>query len=210
MRSLVALLALAAILLGPAAAAAQDATPPAGAPVAGEVLDPALCTVAPRSPASLLALATPAAAAAAAATPAAPEIPFGAFAGAPADPETAAAYAAFVREFWACNGSPDFRQVLALVTDEELRRSFAPEDLAAIARPPEGTPEAGAGPGPTTLFAVLGVAVLADGRVGAYSVVDTPGDPLLVEVNYLIAAETAEGWRLDRFVCFDEAGGLCA
>ena len=100
--------------------------------------------------------------------------------------------------------------MLALVTDEEVRQAFAPEDLVAIAQPAEGTPEPGAGPGPTTLFAVLGIEVLPDGRVGAYSVVDTPFDPLVVEVNYLIAAETADGWRLDEFVCFNEVGGYCA
>ena len=208
--------ALAAALVLSAAAAAQDATPPAGTSAAGEALDPALCTVAPKSADELLALATPAASPATpAAAPAAPEIPFGAFAGTPADAETAAAYADFVRLFWACNGHAEYPRVLALLTDEALRRDFPPGMLIAIAQPSEGTPEAGEGPGPTTLFAVLGIEVLPDGRVGAYSVVDTPFDPLVVEVNYLIAVETADGWRLDEFVCFDEAGGylggaLCA
>jgi hypothetical protein len=206
------LAALAATFVLPATAYAQnDATPAAGTPVAGEVLDPALCTVEPRSAEELLALATPAASLATpAATPAAPEIPFGAFAGTPADAKTAAAYTAFIRQFWACNGHPEFPRVLALATDEEVRRSFAPEDLIALAQPVEGTPEPGAGHDPTTLFAVLGIEVLPDGRVGAYSVVDTPFDPLVVEVNYLIAVETPDGWRLDQFVCFNEVGGYCA
>jgi hypothetical protein len=210
-RTLLLAAALAAPL-GPAAATAQNAaTPEAGTPVAGDVLDPALCLVEPRPAAELLALATPAASPATpAVTPATPEIPFGAFAGTPADAETAAAYTAFIRQFWTCNGHPEFSRVLALLTDEEVRQAFAPEDLVAIAQPAEGTPEPGAGPGPTTLFAVLGIELLPDGRVGAYSVVDTPFDPLVVEVNYLIAVETADGWRLDEFVCFDEAGGYCA
>ena len=202
--------ALAAALVLSAAAAAQDATPPAGTPVAGEVLDPALCTTDPRPADELLALATPAAAPATpAATPDAPEIPFGAFAGEPTDAETAAAYTAFVRQFWACNAA-ELPRLLALLTDETVRRDFPPGLLIELAQPTEGTPEAGEGPGPTTLFAILGIEVLPDGRVGGYSVVDTPFDPLVVEVNYLIAVETADGWRLDEFVCFDEAGGYCA
>jgi hypothetical protein len=211
-RTLLLAAALAAPLVLPTSASAQnDATPTAGTPVAGEVLDPALCTVEPRPAEELLALATPAASPATpAATPATPEIPFGAFAGTPADAETAAAYTAFVRQFWACNGHPEFSRVLALITDEEVRQAFAPEDLVAIAQPAEGTPEPGADSDPTTLFAVLGIELLSDGRVGAYSVVDTPFDPLVVEVNYLIAAETADGWRLDEFVCFNEVGGYCA
>ena len=212
-RTLLLAAVLASTLVLPAVASAQnDATPAAETPVAGEVLDPALCTVEPRLAEELLALATPAASPATpAATPAAPEIPFGAFAGTPADAETAAAYTAFVRQFWACNGHPEFSRVLALVTDEEVRQAFAPEDLVAIAaHPAHSTPEADAGHAPTTLFAVLGIEVLPDGRVGAYSVVDTPFDPLVVEVNYLIAVETADGWRLDEFVCFNEVGGYCA
>ena len=205
-RTLLLAAVLVSTLVLPTAASAQnDATPAAGTPVAGEVLDPALCTVEPRPAEELLALAAPAASPATpAASPAAPEIPFGAFAGTPADAETAAAYTAFVRQFWACNGHPEFSRVLALVTDEEVRQAFAPDDLVAIAQPTEGTPEPGADSDPTTLFAVLGIEVLPDGRV------DTPFDPLVVEVNYLIAAETADGWRLDEFVCFNEVGSYCA
>jgi hypothetical protein len=211
-RTLLLAAALAVTLVFPAAATAQnDATPAAGIPVAGEVLDPALCTVEPRPAEELLALATPVASPAApAATPAAAEIPFGAFAGTPADAETAGAYTAFIREFWTCNGYPGISRLLALLTEEEVRQVFAPEDLVAIAQAPEGTPEPGAELEPITLFAVLGIQELPDGRVGAYSVVDTPFDPLTVEVNYLIAVETADGWRLDEFICFNEAGGYCA
>lgn len=209
-RSLLASLVVFALsLLAALPVSAQDATP-AAEPQAGEVLDPALCDVVPRSPESLLALATPAADVSPAATPAPPEIPFGGFQGTPADSETAAAYTAFIREFWTCNGSQDVFQVLALVTDEELRQSFAPEDLLAIAQPEEGTPATGEVDTATTLFAVLGIEELPDGRVGGYSVVDTPFDPLLVEVNYMVAVETADGWRLDDFLCFDEAGDFCA
>jgi hypothetical protein len=60
------------------------------------------------------------------------------------------------------------------------------------------------------IFAILGIQELADDRVGAYVVVDTPFDPLPVEVNYMIAIETPEGWRLDEFVCFDAMGEYCA
>ncbi len=61
----------------------------------------------------------------------------------------------------------------------------------------------------TALFAILDLERLPDGRVGAFVVVDTAGDPLPVEINYQIAAETAAGWRLDDFICFSEVGQLC-
>lgn len=61
----------------------------------------------------------------------------------------------------------------------------------------------------TAVYAILDVERLADGRVGAYVIVDTPFDPLPVEINYQIAVETDDGWRLDEFICFSGEGRLC-
>ena len=102
----------------------------------------------------------------------------------------------------------DLPRFLALMTDAEAVRAVPPEAiLAAVA--PQGTPGTALEAGQTALFAILDIERLADGRVGAFAVVDTPFDPLPVEINYQIAAETPDGWRLDGFICFSEVGQLC-
>ena len=189
---------------------AQD-DPQAATPIADRIIPlPAECIVEPRSAESLIALATPTGEASPAATPPAPDIPFGAFAGTPADAETAAGYTDFIRLFWACNNTGDIARILPLLTDDEIRQGFFPEDLIFFAQPAEGTPEPLLEEEHAAIFAILGIQELADDRVGAYVVVDTPFDPLPVEVNYMIATETPDGWRLDEFECFDAMGGYCA
>jgi hypothetical protein len=126
------------------------------------------------------------------------------------DAETSAAYTAFIRLFWACNNANDFARILPLLTDAEIRRDLLPEDILFFAEPVDGTPVPLAEEEYAAIFAILGIEELPDGRVGAYVVVDTPPDPLPVEVNYMIAVETEQGWRLDEFVCFDAEGGYCA
>jgi hypothetical protein len=186
---------------------AQEATP--ATPTADRIVPlPSECTVAPRSPKALQQLATPEPRDATA-TPAAPTIPFGAFAGTPVDAETAAAFTAFIRLFWACNNTGDMSRILALVTDQEIRQAFPAEDILYFAEPAEGTPVPFAEEELGVIFAILGIEDLDDDRVGAYVVVDTFFDSLPVEVNYMIATETADGWRLDEFVCFDAVGGYC-
>ncbi len=210
-RGIAVVLTLALALMASAAPVdAQEGTP-AATPTADRIIPlPEECTVEPRSGESLMALATPTDDATPFATPAVPEIPFGAFAGTPVDAETATEYTAFIRTFWACNNTGDMTRILSLVTDEEIVRSFPPEAILSFADPAEGTPvplmqnELGA------IFAILGIEDLGNERVGAYVVVDTFFDPLPVEVNYMVATETAEGWRLDAFVCFNEVGAYCA
>ena len=211
-RGIVVVLTLAIVLIASVAPVkAQDGTPVAP-PTADRIVPlPSECTVTPRSPESLIQLATPeAVAATATTTPAAPAIPFGAFAGTPADAETAAAYSTFIRLFWACNNAEDITRIMALLTDEEIRQAFLPEDILFFAEPAAGTPAPLTEEELATIFAILGIEDLGNERVGAYVVVDTPHDPLPVEVNYMIATETAEGWRLDEFVCFNEVGGYCS
>ena len=207
---IVSVLALVAIVCTTIPVSAQEATPPA-TPVADRIVPLAAdCMVEPRPAESLIALATPTTDGTPTATPAAPEIPFGAFVGTPADAETAAEYTAFIRLFWACNNTGDITRILSLLTDEEIRQGFLPEDLLFLAEPAAGTPVPLTEDELAAIFAILGIQELAENRVGAYVVVDTPNDPLAVEVNYMIAIETSQGWQLDEFVCFNESGGYCA
>ena len=201
----VVLLALVAASALPAAA--QEATPAAGAERAAFVPGPEECTVAPRSPEDLRGLIATPAASTPAVLPTPPAVPFGAPDGEPADPATVEALTALVRQEWACANADDFPRMLALYTDDLVRRFFPPEALEEFAA--GGTPEAVPAVERTALFAVLDVELLGEGQAGAFVVVDTAGDPLPVEVNYYRFAETADGWLMDDFVCFDEAGGLC-
>jgi hypothetical protein len=183
----------------PAIAAAQDATPPAGP----EVPAPEECVVEPRTPEELEAIAS--GSSSGFATPPLTDVPFGAPDGEPADAETAAAFTAVVRESWACLNAGDWPRFFALLTEDEMRQGFG-ADIVALGSSP-------AAPYPpdqqTAVYAILDIEVLPDGRVGGFVVVDTSGDPLPVEINYQIAAETEDGWRIDDFVCFSASGGLC-
>jgi hypothetical protein len=177
----------------PAVAAAQDATP---AP-------PEACVVAPLTPEELEAIA--AGETSSFATPTLTDVPFGAPDGEPADAETTEAFTAVVRESWACLNAGDWPRFFALLTEDEMRQNFG-ADIVALG----GSPVAPYPPDQwTVVHAILDVEVLPDGRVGGFVIVDSPTDPLAVEVNYQIAVETEDGWRLDDFVCFSESGGLC-
>ena len=204
-------------------AAAQDATPAADR----SVPQPEECTIDPISTESLFALATPTAATPAEmhATPGAEEIapprlevPFQAPDGEAVDPQTAQAVISVIRQEWACLNANDSRRILALYSDGLIRRSFAPEDLLRIAEGAsldvfgqvvEGTPTAIPPAEQSALIAVLDIERLDDGRVGAYVIVDTFGDPLPTEVNYYLITETDGGWLLDDFLCFDAEGQYC-
>jgi len=198
---------LALVAAGVASAAAQESTPTAGADRAAFVPVPEECTVAPRSPEDLTGLLATPASGTPAAEPTPPAVPFGAPDGEPADAETAEELTALVRQEWACANADDFPRMLALYTDDLVRRFFPPEALEAFAA--EGTPEPVPPAERTALFAVLDVELLGNGQAGAFVVVDTAGDPLPVEVNYYRFVETPDGWLMDDFVCFDEEGGLC-
>jgi hypothetical protein len=192
------------VLLAAGVLPASAQTP---APVPGrDVPAPEECTVEPLSPEELEAIASAEPDAAAFATPSLPNVPFGAPDGEAADAETTAAFAEVVRESWACLNAGDWARFFALLTEADIRRNFAPSDILALGSSP-------AAPFPvdqqTAIIAILDVEVLPDGRVGGFVIVDTPGDPLPVEINYQIAAETENGLRLDGFVCFNATGGLC-
>lgn len=197
-------------LLAVPVASAQEATPAADVPSdrTAFLAAPAECVIGVRLPADVNALATPLAGGAAAASPVAADdaIPFGAPDGEPADAETAAAVTAIFRQTWACQNGGLWPRFFALLTDDEVRRNFSPEDVTnLLAQPPVELPEEEQ----TAVYAVLDVEILPDGRAGAYVVVDTVGDPLPVEINYMIALETEAGWRVDGFICFSDTGGLC-
>lgn len=152
---------------------AQEATP-----VAELVTpDPAVCQVAPRPAESLAAfIGTPPAGAA---TPvgAAPA-PFVPPAGTPADAATVAGVTATAEELFACYNANDLARVVALFTDDYLRRSFAAEGVTAdalrlFAAPPEARPAA-----EWEAISVRDVRLLPDGRVGALLVGRNPAtDP---------------------------------
>lgn len=186
-------------------AIAQEATPERE--VSPFVVDPATCTVEPLSPEELQTLAaSELVISAPAASPVAHDVPFAAPDGEPADPETTEAVTAVIRESWACLNAGDWARFFALLTEQEVRQNFAPQDITGLtAQPPAPAPP----DQQTAVFAVLDVERLPDGRVGAFVVVDTAGDPLPVEINYQIAAETDDGWTLDDYICFSETGGLC-
>ena len=199
--------------MDPAVALAQEATPAAGR----DVPAPEECTVEPRSAESLTGVfATPAAG-----TPMAertpPAVPFGAPDGEAADPATAEAVTAVVRQEWACVNANDFPRLLALYTDDLIRRVFSPEDIEAmtgasvnaLGTVTPGTPEPVPPAEQTALIAVLDVEVLGEGRAGAFVLVDAFGDPLPVEVNYYLLAEADGEWLIDDFICFDAVGQLC-
>lgn len=180
-------------------ASAQDATPPARP----EVPAPEACTVEPRTPEELEAIAS--GSTSSFATPALTDVPFGAPDGEAADAETAAAFTAVIHESWACLNAGDWPRFFALLTEDEMRQGFGPDILALGSLPPAPFPA----DQQTAVYAILDIEVLPDGRVGAFVVIDGPSDPLPVEVNYQIAVETEDGWRIDDFVCFSASGGPC-
>lgn len=152
---------------------AQEATP-----VAELVTpDPAACQVAPRPPASLTAfLGTPPAGMA---TPVGSvPTPFVPPSGAAADAATVAGVTATAEELFACYNANDLARVVALFTDDYLRRSFAAEGVTAealrlFAATPEARPAA-----EREAISVRDVRLLPDGRVGALLVGRNPaGDP---------------------------------
>ena len=146
------------------------------------------------------------------------EVPFQAPDGEAVDPHTAQAVIAVIRQEWACLNANDTPRVLALYSDALLHRAFAPADLLRIAggasldvfgQVVEGTPTAIPPAEQTALIAVLDIERLDDGRVGAFVIVDTAADPLPTEINYYFLTETADGWLIDDFLCFDAEGQYC-
>ena len=218
-RPLVFVVALLALLAASPRAAAQDATPAAGAfPITP---DPADSTVEPRSAEELLALwydpeGTPLAAAA---TPTAEQaaavtIPLGP----PADAATAAAVAATVSGVFSCFEAGDALRAYAHFTDD-LARQFGPppgtpreEAEAFLAAPlddeapegatPEGEPVGGEAAG-LQIVAVTDVMELADGRVGAFIVSRDAGQ---LDTVYVAFERRGERLLADELVDFAPLG----
>ena len=198
MRRLVLLVPLVAALLAPLAfgrlapAAAQRDYP--------VTPDPADCAVAPRDPDDLLALwyddGTLIASPAAEDAPAEATIPLGE----PADADTVAAIEETVLAVFGCFAAGDFLRATAYFTD----------DLAANYGPEPGTPEDDArafleaDPEPEgnegRILAITDVMALGDGRVGAFVVEETGGDPPFS--SYVLFVEEDGAWLVDELIEF--------
>ena len=205
-----ALVALVGLVVGDTLpAAAQDATPGAGAEQFPFSPDPAECTVEPRAADELLALwyGPDGSPVAAAATPAIEEvatevtIPVGP----PADGATAAAVADTVRQVFACFAAGETLRAYALFTDD-LAREFGPEPgtpreeaEAFVAATPEPGAEGEAG----EIVAITDVMDLADGRVGAFVVDRSAGPP---DTVYAIFERDGDRLLVDEVVDFAPVG----
>ena len=204
-RSLALLAALVLLaLVGPTHAGAQDATPPTGS---GEAPGPEECRVEPRPTEELIALwfradvaGTPVVAPAEPAVMASVPAPLGE----PADAATAAGVTAAVREGLACFNAGDFGRAMALFSDDLVRR-FGPEpgstpaDVGAFLGAPAPVPADRR----TRLIAVTDVAVLADGRTGAFVVGDDPTSPRAgPETLLFLFVEEGGRWLVDGVVEF--------
>ncbi len=194
---------LAAVMAAPAAA--QDATPEAGAMAFPITPDPAACQVEPRSTDELLALwYTPEGSPVPAATPTwgAQTTSLTLPVGPPADQATSLEVVGTISEVFGCFASGDFVRATALFTDD-LVRGFGgePGTTAEEARAfLEMTPEAGMeGDGQERVIAITDVMDLGDGRIGAF-VVDESGGQL--DTVYAIFERQEDRWLVDEIIDF--------
>ena len=163
--------------------------------------DAANCQVEPRSADELIALwfapdGSPIAAPADEEEPSEVTIPLGE----PADEETVAAIEAVVVEVFSCFAAGDFGRATALFSDE-LTASFGPELGVGEQEARdflEATPEPEAEEG--RILAITDVMELADGRVGAFVVEQTEGDPPLS--SYAIFVQEEDGGLVDEVIEF--------
>jgi hypothetical protein len=188
------LLAVAGSLPGDATVLSRGATPV----VASGIPDPAECSVAPLPRAAFPGPdASPVPATEYStlpdAVPTEGELP----GGPSADPATAAAVAAAVRQYIACVNTGELLRVLALATDAEVRRFVAEEGPVTPWRYAElATPLPSPPSGRTSLLAVDGARVLPDGRVGVVvraRIAVPPHDT----VTLFVFARVGDRWRLD-------------
>ena len=181
------------VAVGPVPAAAQQDFP--------VTPDPAACQVEPRAADDLLALWYGPAGSPVAALPngeAATEVVISL--GPPADAATVAAIEATVVEVFACFAAGDFPRATALFTDELVAR-FGPEPgtpeeeaRAFVEATPEPEGE------PTLILAITDVMDLGGGRVGAFVVERSGGDPPLT--SYAVFVESDGRWLVDDVVEF--------
>jgi hypothetical protein len=183
------LLALVATLVTPVLASAQEASPE---PELGPP-SPAECRIAPRSDAEIAAFAgTPIVAA----TPVAEE-PMELPEGTQADAETVAGITRTLREVIACAEANDLPRLLALYSDEAVRRFVLAAEPVPIV---PGQPTAGPGTRPATPPAaadrtpvVQEARLLPDGRVAALVTLVAPGSRVVV----VIFVQTGDRWLID-------------
>lgn len=164
--------AVALLVVAPSVGRAYGVDPPA-TPIAGPVeTDPAACLVEPRPAAEIVALVGTPAPGAADEAPSPPP-PMTPPPGRTADPATAAAVEAVLRELVACLELGEFARAYALTTDAFVRRTVGPldeEERALLAG--VGFPNAGERTPPG--LAVAEVRLLADGRAFAQVWVRAP------------------------------------
>ena len=191
------------VVFGSSAVSAQDATPAAASDRSTFVVPPAQCVINTLLPGVLNSLATPAEAAEAPPAAMASDIPFAIPAGTAADAETATAVTDIFRQSFACENSGNLSRYFSLLTESRIRASFTADEIAGVVGiPPVPVPDEEQ----TALYAILNVTIHGDGRAGAYVIVDTVANPDPVEVLYMIAAETAAGWRIDDVITFAADG----
>jgi hypothetical protein len=118
-----------------------------------------------------------------------------------ADEATIEAITTAVTDLFACFAAGDFPRALALMTDK-LAQSLSPgvgasiDDARAFLEAPSEPEPAGEGP---AILAVTDVMLLADGRVGAFVVIQENG---VGDVAYLVFAPDGEWWLWDEDVHF--------
>jgi hypothetical protein len=157
------------------------------------VPDPAECRVAPRSLVSLQALLAPTAATWPPDVPSEADLPRGPA----ADPATVTAITAVARDYIACVNAWDVPRLLALATDDYVRRfvvvegPITAEGYAEMATPSPAEPAWRA-----ALLAVRDARVLPDGRVGAVLVLRHPR-PAADSVTLFVFARSGDRWLLD-------------
>lgn len=171
--------------------------PPTGPPA--DPVDPAECTVAPRSIANIEALrATPSAGSAEQTQSPSIESEGQLPHGQPADEQTAAAIRAVEHQFVACYNADDLPRVLALVSDDIARQILTDLNDPPLSATSMATPSVPLAPGDRiTLFPVSDVRILSDGRVGAMVAWGNPSDLTTVqEANFHIYKRVGDAWLL--------------
>jgi hypothetical protein len=164
--------------------------------------DAAECRISPRSverTLALIALATPETSTREAPYAIVPK-------GTPADASTVAGVIATVREFVACVNAGDFPRAFTLFTEDGFKRfstSSTPPTEEEIRVLFEVNPEDVATETPASLVAVTDISDLADGRVGAFAVIDDATESPPMTTSYLVFARTGERWLIDDILEFD-------
>lgn len=188
---------LLSLLVLPAVAAAQDATPDPTL----DVPAPEECTVAPRTVGELQTLfAAPASPIPAPASPTPVALPTGT----PVDPATAEAVTAAIRQLIACLNAGDYWRLLATYSDRYVQiflqayidpaTGLTQETFDAYATPNPPQPERH-----TALLEIGDILFLPDGRVAAVVIADDLGDDLAPAQTIFYLVKNGDRWQIDDF-----------